>query len=110
MPREIAFDCRYFLGDRPCVWHKHAGAICLCPRYEQIRKRILIIKLDAMGDVLRTTALLPILTTAHPQAAITWITRPESKPLLEHNPYLSEVVAYGPDALTCLLTRSFDWE
>jgi heptosyltransferase-2 len=108
MPREIAFDCRYFLGDRPCRWHKQEQVLCKCDRYEAVRERLLIIKLDAMGDVLRTTALLPALAEAHPGAAITWVTRPESKPLLEKNPYLTEVVAYGPDALVHLQARTFD--
>ena len=36
-----------------------------------------------MGDVLRSTALLPPLAEAHPRAAITWITRQESVPLLQ---------------------------
>jgi heptosyltransferase-2 len=82
--------------------------LCTCERYAPVREQVLLIKLDAMGDVLRTTALLPSLAAAHPQAAITWITRPESKPLLENNPYLAEVVGYGPDSLVHLLARSFD--
>lgn len=106
--QEIAFDCRYFLGDRPCIWHKREGALCTCDHYQQIKEQVLIIKLDAMGDVLRTTALLPPLAEVHPHAAITWITRAESRPLLENNPYLTEVIAYGPDALVHLQSRSFD--
>jgi heptosyltransferase-2 len=108
MPREIASDCRYFLGDRPCIWHKRQGLLCTCERYDPIREHILLIKLDAMGDVLRTTALLPLLAKTHPQAALTWITRPESKPLLENNPYVTEVVSYGADSLIHLLARSFN--
>jgi ADP-heptose:LPS heptosyltransferase len=106
--REISFDCRFFLGDRPCVWHKTSGVLCRCEHYEAVEHRILIVKLDAMGDVLRTTALLPALAAAHPRAAITWITRRESKPLLERNPYLAEVLTYGEDALVQLETRTFD--
>src|SRR5258708_6561398 len=106
--REIAFDCRFFLGDRPCVWHKATGVLCTCDHYQKIEQRLLIIKLDAMGDVLRTTALLPVLTVAHPGVAITWITRRESRPLLERNPYITEVFEYGQDALLQLQTRTFD--
>ena len=106
--KDVAADCRFFLGDRPCVWHKREGVVCTCDRYEQIRERVLIIKLDAMGDVLRTTALLPALKAAHPGAAIVWITRAESIPLLENNPYLSEVIAYGADSNVHLLARQFD--
>ncbi|HVB58317.1 MAG TPA: glycosyltransferase family 9 protein [Candidatus Acidoferrales bacterium] len=106
--REIAFDCRFFLGDRPCRWHKSHGALCTCEHYQRVQHRLLIIKLDAMGDVLRTTALLPALAEAHPGVAITWITRRESRPLLEGNPYITEIVDYGEDALLQLQVRTFD--
>ena len=107
-PREIAFDCRYFLGDRPCVWHKQSGVVCNCDHYEKDDEHLLIIKLDAMGDVLRTTSLLPPLQEVHPRAAITWITRKESVPLLQGNPYIAEVLELGPDAFAHLLARTFD--
>jgi heptosyltransferase-2 len=104
----LAVDCRYFLGDRPCVWHKREGALCACDRYAPLRERVLIIKLDAMGDVLRTTALLPPLARAHPEAAVEWVTRPESVPLLQHNSFVTDVVAYGPDALVRLQATAYD--
>ncbi len=106
--REIAFDCKFFLGDRPCVWHKATGVLCTCENYERVQQRLLIIKLDAMGDVLRTTALLPALVGTNSGTAVTWITRRESRPLLERNPYITEIVDYGLDALTQLPVRSFD--
>jgi heptosyltransferase-2 len=58
--------------------------------------------------VLRSTALLPPLVEVHPRAAITWITRKESVPLLERNPYVTEVLELGPEALVNLQTRVFD--
>src|SRR5204863_6199717 len=69
---------------------------------------ILVIKLDAMGDVLRSTALLPPLAEQHPRAAVTWITRKESVPLLSRNPYIAEVLELGPEALVHLQVRTFD--
>lgn len=106
--REIAFDCRFFVGDRPCIWHKSTGVLCPCDHYLRVEESVLIIKLDAMGDVLRTTALLPALAEAHPRASITWITRREARPLLERNPYISEILDYGEDALLQLRVRAFD--
>jgi ADP-heptose:LPS heptosyltransferase len=106
--REIAFDCRFFIGDRPCIWHKATGVLCPCDHYRMIEERVLIIKLDAMGDVLRTTALLPALAEAHPHASITWITRHEARSLLEGNPYITEILDYGEDALLQLRVRAFD--
>jgi heptosyltransferase-2 len=101
-------ECRHFLGDRPCTWHKQEGVKCRCSYYERIDERMLIIKLDAMGDVLRTTCLLPGMAERWPHAGIAWITRRESVPMLEGNPYLAEVIEYGPDALLALGTRRFD--
>ncbi len=106
--REIAWDCRHFLGDRPCVWHKREGALCTCDHYDAIEERLLIVKLDAMGDVLRSTALLAPIAEVHPKAAITWITRKESVPLLKRNPYVTEVLELGAEALVQLQTRTFD--
>src|SRR4051812_964256 len=106
--REIAWDCKFFLGDRPCVWHKRTGVLCTCEQYAPVEERLLIVKLDAMGDVLRSTALLPPLAEVHPRGAITWITRKESVPLLQRNPFVSEVLELGPDALAHLQARTFD--
>src|SRR5262249_22203196 len=106
--REIAWDCRFFLGDRPCVWHKRDRLLCTCDHFDRVEERVLIVKVDAMGDVLRSTALLPPLAEVHPHAAITWITRKESIPLLQRNPYIAEVLEVGPEALAHLQTRTFD--
>jgi len=106
--RTIAYDCRYFLGDRPCVWHKRQGAICNCEHYTPLAGNLLIIKLDAMGDVLRTTCLLPVIDRAWPGMRIAWITQPEAVPLLANNPYLTEVIPYGTDALVHLSSHTFD--
>src|SRR5688572_31679929 len=105
--REVAWDCRFFIGDRPCIWHKREGLLCTCERYERIDERLLIVKLDAMGDVLRSTALLPPLAEVHPHAAITWLTRRESVPLIQKNPYVAEVLELGAEAIVHLQTRRF---
>ena len=106
--REIAFDCKYFLGDRPCVWHKQSGVVCVCDHYRRIEERVLIVKLDAIGDVLRTTALLPPLSEVHPAAAITWLTRRDAVPLLRGNPYIAEILELDSDTWVHLLARTFD--
>ena len=106
--RKIAYDCRDYLGDRPCVWHKKQGVLCECDHYIPLNGSLLIIKLDAMGDVLRTTCLLPVIDRAWPGARITWLTKPESVPLLENDSYVSEIIPYGVDSVVQLSTRTFD--
>ncbi|MGD8395240.1 MAG: glycosyltransferase family 9 protein [Candidatus Eiseniibacteriota bacterium] len=68
-------DCRHFLGDRPCRPHKQEGVHCAdCPHEDPVRERIVIIKLGALGDVIRTTPILRRLRREHPGAHITWVT------------------------------------
>ena len=59
---------------------------------------ILILKTGALGDVLRTTALLPGLHAAHPDAAVTWVTAPAALDLVRLHPQVGDVLAVDPRA------------
>ena len=109
----IHFDCKYFEGDKPCFANKQYNVFCKeCSYYEKDprinkafpfipqagstagsgkHKNILIIKLDAVGDVLRTTSILPSLKNLFPDSNITWVTKLKSFPVLEDNPYINSV-------------------
>jgi heptosyltransferase-2 len=68
-------DCLYLKGDVPCNPHKEHGYHCGdCPSYKKISKRILIIKLGAIGDVIRTTPLISTYKLMYPDCKITWLT------------------------------------
>jgi heptosyltransferase-2 len=69
-------DCLHFKGDVPCLPHKENGYHCdNCPKYTPISKRILIIKLGAIGDVIRTTPLVKTYKKMYPDCKITWLTQ-----------------------------------
>ena len=71
----VKSDCRHYLGYIPCKPHKLHGVHCAdCSFYEQVKERFLIIKLGALGDVIRTTPLLRKIKALHPQAEIWWLT------------------------------------
>ena len=53
--------------------------------------KILIIKLGALGDVLRTTPILHAIKEKYPDSEISWITKEESKDILENNPKINKV-------------------
>ena len=57
---------------------------------------ILIVKTGALGDVLRTTSILPGLRDAHPDAEIVWVTAPAARDLLELNDEVDELLAIDP--------------
>jgi len=66
-------DCLEFLGDRPCKPHKLRGRTCdTCPEYIQERGRLLLVKLGALGDVVRTLPLLEALAKAYVGCSI-WV-------------------------------------
>ncbi len=80
----VHHNCRHFRGDVPCKPHKKEGIHCEgCRHYDPIDERILIIKLGAIGDVIRTTPLLRKLKALYPGSEITWLTlTPEVVPSL----------------------------
>jgi heptosyltransferase-2 len=63
--------------------------------------RTLIVKLGALGDVLRTTCLLRAL-----DGEIHWLTSPAAMPLLRGNPFLTAV--HTPETVEELTKTSFD--
>ncbi len=98
-------DCRYFIGDRPCRFKR----ICEgCPEYSPMGKRILIVKLAAIGDVLRTTPLLSGLKRAYPRSHITWVVDKEALPLLKNNPLIDRLLPFDFPALLPLEFEAFD--
>jgi heptosyltransferase-2 len=57
-------------------------------------RRILVIRLTALGDVLLATPAVRALREAHPQARIDWLTQAVYAPLLEGLPFVDEVLRY----------------
>ncbi len=103
-------DCRHFPGDRPCTFNKLDGTMCdNCSHYSTFKQRILIIKLDATGDVLRTTSLLPAIREKYPDAHISWITRKNASGIFANNPDVNRVIAFeDTDSVLTALAESFD--
>lgn len=103
-------DCQHFPGDRPCVFNKTTGLMCNdCLHYNPIGFKILIIKFDAAGDVLRTTSLLHALKKKYPDSHITWFTKQNAKQIFENNTLVNEVlILEKSETLPKLLALEFD--
>lgn len=102
-------DCRYILWDRPCRFHKETGVECpKCTHYAPRGRNILIVKLAAMGDVLRTTSILQGLKAKYPSSFITWVTMPASEELLLNNPYIDRILTRDLDILGIMQNEKFD--
>jgi ADP-heptose:LPS heptosyltransferase len=59
-------------------------------------RRILVIKLDAIGDLVLATPFLRELKGSFPAAAITLVVTPVAAPLVELCPYVDKVIPYDP--------------
>jgi len=98
-------DCRYFLGHVPCKPHKLYGVRCEnCSYYDKVTGRILIIKLGALGDVVRTTPLVHKIREEYPSFEIWWITL--SPKILPES--IDKVFDYSPQSIEILKNTKFE--
>lgn len=58
--------------------------------------RILVLKTGALGDVVRTTSILPGLARRHEDLELCWVTAPGARPLVEHHPTIDRVETVDP--------------
>jgi ADP-heptose:LPS heptosyltransferase len=68
--------------------------------------QILIIKLGAKGDVVRTLPLLLAIKEKFPESIITWITKSQCKEILETSPHIDNILTIPANFET--LTKEFD--
>ena len=79
-------------------------------------RRICLIKPSALGDVVQTLPLLPVLRERFPAARISWVVSASLAPLLEGHPHLDEIISFhrkgaassGLELLCELRQREFD--
>ena len=103
---DLKFDCKHFKGGIPCKPNKLRGKTCLdCDEYQAIKTRILIIKLGALGDVIRTTPLLTKFREEYPNSHISWITlSPDILPKSE----IDAIYKFGFESTYILRNQKFD--
>ncbi len=72
------------------------------PRNTHHPKRILVVKLADLGDLINVTPALQALRAAHPQARIDLLVSPSSASLLKNSGYIDRIVTYDKLALSSL--------
>ncbi len=99
-------DCRRFTGYKPCF----PGKVCApdCADFDPIGTKILIVNLDAMGNVLVTTSVLAAIKRKYPTSRIGWITLKNAAPLLLNNPFIDEIYQWEPESRLILQHMTFD--
>ncbi|MFH1746359.1 MAG: glycosyltransferase family 9 protein [Planctomycetota bacterium] len=104
----LKLDCRLYRGDKPCAGKVPGVCPANCAVYQPMGHRILIIKLAALGDVIRTAAVLPGLKQAWPQSHITWVTRPSGVRMLANHPSIDRLLPFDTETVCHLEREHFD--
>lgn len=102
---QVKPDCVHYTGYKPCGRAEDCDG---CPDYKPPGPRVLIIKLGALGDVLRTTPLLTGLKAQLPGCEVTWLTSPAAEGLLIGNGLIDRLWVTGAESLARLGVEEFD--
>ena len=68
---------------------------------------VLIIKLGALGDVLRTTFVAKGIKEKYTKSTITWLTKENAEEILTNNPFVDTIITWEQRDL--LYGKHFDW-
>jgi len=105
----INYACRHFQAAKPCLFNKMDGSECpSCQHVSEYRERILFIKLDAIGDVLRSASLLPAIAQQHIAPFIVWLTREEAADLVRMIRHVDEVITLSEEGLARIAAGAWD--
>lgn len=99
-------NCKHFLGHIPCKPNKRYGVTCAnCDYFEKKSGKILIIKLGAIGDVIRTTPLLHRIWQNRRVKEVWWLTEfPEIVPQK-----VDKILKMDFKSVLILQNTEFDW-
>lgn len=101
----FAQDCRHYRGDKPCVHNR----LCTgCEHHEPVGHRICIIKLGALGDVVRTLCILPELHRKHPNLSVTWVSMPNGCRMIAGHRMIDRVLPFNALTAMTLAHEQFD--
>jgi heptosyltransferase-2 len=103
--------CKKFSGYKPC----HSYELCLekgCQHdtpENRMGTKILIISLDALGNVLDNTPILHAIKRKFPESTIYWITMPGADKILYNNPFIDRVFVWTDEHRMILKQIFFDY-
>ena len=103
--------CKNFNGYKPCFSYEN----CLengCRHLNDdtaLGVKILIISLDALGNVLDNTPVLHAVKRKYPVSTVFWITMPGADKILQNNPFIDKVFVWNDEQRMILRQVEFDY-
>ena len=98
-------QCIHFTGYKPCKFKRS----CIdCPRAQRAETRVVIVSLEALGAVLRSTCLLSPIKRRYQNSHVTWITMPNAVALLKNNSQINQILPFDATLSSILGSLEFD--
>lgn len=103
--------CKKFSGYKPCLsYHNCLQNGCQLDSIEnRIGTKILIISLDALGNVLLNTSILPAIKRKYPESTVYWLTKENARPILENNQFIDFIFVWNETDRMILRNMKFDY-
>ena len=101
----IRSDCRHYRGDKPCEQNRLCDG---CAHYQPYEGRVLVVKIGALGDVIRTLCILPEIRRRYPNGQVTWVTSKAAAGFIGNHPMIDRVVVLDALSAASLETERFD--
>lgn len=103
--------CKNFSGYKPCV--SYTDCLANGCQYDTPENRmgtkILVISLDALGNVLDNTPILKSIKRKYPESTIYWLTLPNAKNILANNPLIDKLFFLTDEDKMILRNMEFDY-
>ncbi|MCX5668240.1 MAG: glycosyltransferase family 9 protein, partial [Candidatus Omnitrophica bacterium] len=64
-----------------------------------MNKRIIIVRMDRVGDVVLSTPAIKAVRDAYPDSRIAVLVRPYAREVVDGNPYIDEIITYDKSGM-----------
>jgi heptosyltransferase-2 len=101
--------CKNFSGYKPCKpYYNCLESGCALEEEGKMGTKILIVSLDALGNVLDNTPLLPAIKRKYPVSTIHWMTMPNAEKILFNNNYIDKLFLWSDESR--MIARNIEYD
>ena len=101
--------CKKFSGYKPCKpYYNCLESGCAMDKEGKMGTKILIVSLDALGNVLDNTPILPALKRKFPVSTIHWMTMPNAEKILFNNEYIDKLFLWSDESR--MIARNIEYD
>ena len=100
--------CKNYSGYKPCKPYYNCLENGCAEESDSMGTKILIISLDALGNVLDNTPILHAIKRKYPVSTIYWMTLPNAEKILVNNPFIDKLYLWTDESR--MIARSIEYD